>query len=95
MVVGACCDPVEDRNLVDGQGVACVEVLRIARHRAQVLQLVLDGVLYLLPFLGIGVAVDEASGLIDVGLGLCRVIEGESLGEVITHLVVTRPVPLL
>ena len=67
----------------------------VARHGTKVFQLVLDGVLHFLPFLRVGVAVDEACGLVDVGLSLCRIVEGEGFGEVVTQLIVTRPVPLL
>ena len=94
VVVGAGIDPVEDRDLIDRQRVAGVEVLLESRHRAKVLEFIPDGVLVFLPSLGVGVLVDVASRFVDVGLCLSRVVESQRLGEVVTQLVVAAPVPL-
>ena len=59
------------------------------------LELILDGVLVFLPGLWVLALVDKACRLIDVGLGLCRIVEGQRFGEVVTQLIVTGPVPLL
>ena len=82
--------------VVDGQGVVRVEVLRVARHGAEVPQLVLDGVLVFLPCFGVeALIVDKAGRFVDVGLGLGGIVEVEALGEVVAELVIAGPVPLL
>ena len=74
LVVGVGRNPVEDRNLVDGQGVTRVDALGVSRYGAQVPQFVLDGVLVFLPSLGVGALVDIAGRLVDIGLCLCRIV---------------------